>query len=78
MAYTISKAYQAQGLGSEAAQAILHYGFEKLNFSRLIDAENVASQKVAERIGMKFEKESRDEIGPFWVYAINKLSAPQT
>ncbi len=75
VAYTISKAVQGQGLGSEAAQAILQYGFEILNLSRLIcliDAENIASQKVARKIGMDFEKESQDEMGPFQVYAINK------
>lgn len=75
VAYTIARAYWRQGLGSEAAQAILQYGFEKLNLSRLIclvDEENIASQKVAEKMGMRFEKESRDETGPFWVYSINK------
>jgi len=75
VAYTIAGAYQGQGLGTEAAQAILQYGFEKLNLQRLIcliDAENIASQKVAEKIGMAFEKESRDELGPFLVYSINK------
>jgi ribosomal-protein-alanine N-acetyltransferase len=72
VAYTISEAYQGQGLGSEAAQAILQYGFEKLNLSRLIcliDAENIASQKVAKKIGMTFEKEAHDELGPFLVYS---------
>ena len=75
VAYTIAQDYWGQGLGSEAAQAILQYGFEKLNLSRLIcliDAENVASRKVAEKIGMKFEKEAQDEMGPFLVYSINK------
>lgn len=79
VAYTIAQEFWGQGLGTEIAQAILEYGFEKLNLARLIcliDEENIASQKVAERIGMKFEKESRDEIGPFWLYAINKPSAP--
>ncbi|MBI5354042.1 MAG: GNAT family N-acetyltransferase [Chloroflexi bacterium] len=72
VAYTIAEAYQAQGLGTEAAQAILQYGFKKLNLPRLIcliDSENIASQKVAEKIGMAFEKEGRDEMGPFWVYS---------
>jgi hypothetical protein len=27
---------------------------------------------VAEKIGMTFEKEEKDEIGPFWVYSKNK------
>lgn len=78
VAYTIAREYWRQGLGSEAARAILHHGFEKLNLSRLIclvDEENIASQKVAKKMGMRFEKESRDEIGPFWVYSINRDEA---
>ena len=77
VAYTIAQEYWGQGLGTEAARAILNYGFEKLNQSRLIsriDAENFASQKVAEKIGMTFEREARDEIGPFLIYSINKPS----
>ena len=75
VAYLISKAYWGQGLGTEAAQAILDYGFEKLNLSRLIcliDKENLASIKVAEKIGMTFEKEGKDEMGPFLLYSRNK------
>jgi len=81
VAYLISKAYWKQGLGTEAAKAILNYGFEKLNLTRLIcliDKDNLASIKVAEKIGMVFEKESRDETGPFLVYSRNKLSVPTT
>ena len=75
VAYTLAEAYQGQGLGTEAAQAILQYGFQKLNLSRLIcliDSENIASQKVAEKIGMTFEKEGQDEMGPFLVYSITR------
>jgi RimJ/RimL family protein N-acetyltransferase len=71
--YTIARNYWGQGLATEAAQAILNYGFEQLNLSRLvslIDSENIASQKVAEKIGMTFEKEARDELGPFLIYSI--------
>jgi RimJ/RimL family protein N-acetyltransferase len=76
VAYTIAREYWGHGLGTEAARAILNYGFEKLNLSRLIcliDAENVASRKVAEKIGMSFEREARDELGSFLIYSINKL-----
>ena len=75
VAYTISRDYWGQGLATEAAQAILVYGFEKLNLTRLIsiiDPENIASQKVAKKIGMKFEKEAQDELGTFWIFSINK------
>lgn len=78
VAYTLARAYQGIGLGSEAAKAILNYGFDSLKLTRLIcliDPENIPSQKVAEKIGMKFEKESRDEYGVFWVYSTNKKAA---
>ena len=80
VAYLIDKAYWGQGLGTEAAQAILEYGFEQLNLSRLvclIDEENVASIKVATHIGMSFEKASRDEIGPFLLYARHRPAMPE-
>lgn len=75
VAYMLAKAYWGQGLGTEVAQAILDYGFEKLHLLRLIcliDRHNLASIKVAENIGMTFEKEGRDDKGPFLLYARNK------
>jgi RimJ/RimL family protein N-acetyltransferase len=74
--YLIDRVYQDQGLATEAAEAILDYGFNTLGLSRLvclIDAENVASIRVAEKIGMRFEKEGRDEIGPFQLYTRNRI-----
>ena len=72
VAYLLDKAYWGQGLGTEAAQAVLDYGFEHLQLSRLIciiTPGNVASVKVALRIGMVFERETEDELGPFLLYA---------
>jgi ribosomal-protein-alanine N-acetyltransferase len=72
VAYLIDKAYWGQGLGTEAAQAILDYGFQQLGLSRLIcliDPANQASIKVATKIGMTFEKEAEDEQGPFLIYS---------
>ena len=54
----IAREYWRQGLGSEAAQGILQYGFEQLQLSRvicLIDKDNEASIKVAAGLGMLFE-----------------------
>ena len=77
VAYLLAKAYWGQGLGTEAAQAILDYGFEQLGLSRLvcfIDLENLASVKVAKNIGMTFEREGRDDAGPFLIFSRNKQS----
>ncbi len=75
VAYSLARDYWGRGLGTEVALAILHYGFEQLGLSRLvclIDQENRASIKVAENIGMAFEKEAKDDAGPFLVYSRNK------
>jgi ribosomal-protein-alanine N-acetyltransferase len=72
VAYLLGKAYWGLGLGTEAAQGVLDYGFGTLHLPRLvclIDRENLASRRVAEKIGMCFEKEGRDEKGPFLLYA---------
>jgi len=75
VAYLIAKDYRRQGLASEAALALLHYGFEQLQLSRLIcliDQDNLASIKVAEKIGMRFEKHGKDDFGPFLLFSRNK------
>lgn len=78
VAYTIAEDYWGQGLATEAAQGILDYGFETLQLSRLIcliDPDNVASQKVAQKIGMKFERKVDGYEGdniPFFIYSREK------
>ena len=76
VAYTIAREYWGQGLATEAAQAILNYGFEKLHLTRLvslIEPENIASQRVAEKIGMAFERRVEEgEYTPFLIYSITK------
>ena len=74
VAYLLDKAYWGQGLGTEAAQAVLDYGFQVLALPRLIclvESENLASIKVAEKIGMIFEYAGQDDHGPFLLYARN-------
>jgi RimJ/RimL family protein N-acetyltransferase len=81
VAYALSKEFWGQGLGTEIAQGLLKYGFENLGLKRLIcliDQENLASIKVATKIGMTFEKEGQDEIGPFQVYSIDHRIKPNT
>src|SRR5215216_2228840 len=78
IAYLLDKSFWHQGLATEAAQGIMEYGFEKLNLSRLIcliDPENVASQRVAQRIGMTLEKKVDGIAGdnfPTLIYSISK------
>lgn len=78
IAYLLDKSYWHQGLATEAARGILKYAFEQLHLSRLIclmHPENVASQKVAERIGMTLERSVDGIAGdhfPTLIYSINR------
>lgn len=77
VAYLLAEKVWRQGLGSEVAQAIVQYGFEQLKLSRLICImmkENVASTKVAEKMGMTFEKTMVNEQGSFLVYSRTKMT----
>ncbi|HEY5671373.1 MAG TPA: hypothetical protein VIS10_15380 [Anaerolineales bacterium] len=42
-------------------------------WATILKERNRASIRVAEKTGMAFEKEGRDELGPFHLYAINQL-----
>ena len=78
IAYLLDKAFWGQGLASEAARGILDYAFETLNLARLIcliDPHNLASRKVAERIGMTLERRVDGIAGdnfPTLIYSISR------
>jgi RimJ/RimL family protein N-acetyltransferase len=78
IAYLLDKSFWHQGLATEAAKGIMEYAFEKLNLSRLIclmDPDNIASQRVAQRIGMKLERNVDGIAGdnfPTLVYSISR------
>jgi ribosomal-protein-alanine N-acetyltransferase len=55
----LARASWGQGLASEAAQAALAYGFERVGLERIIALtrpENIASRRVMEKLGMRYEK----------------------
>lgn len=57
--YHINKKYWNMGYASEAASACIEYGFYNCNYTSLYsytDIRNVPSRKVAEKIGMTFQK----------------------
>lgn len=73
--YMLAKEYWGQGLATEAAQAILQYGFEQIGLSRLIcviNPGNSASSKVAEKLGMVLEIDGDVNGEPTLLYSINK------
>lgn len=59
--YLLLKDYWRRGLGTEAAAAVLKYGFEVVKLERIVaiaKPENIASRRVMEKVGMKYEKDA--------------------
>lgn len=56
--YALSKKYWNRGLMTEAVREVVAFGFEKMKLNR-VEArcmlENIASEKVMQKVGMKFE-----------------------
>ena len=78
LAFMIKKERWREGLATEAAQGIIGYAHEILGLSRLVCLVmpgNAASASVAEKVGMSFECEFTDELGPCHLYSL-ALPAP--
>lgn len=75
VAYLIANDLWGQGLGTETAQEALDYSFETLQLSHLIslvEEGNLASIRLAQKIGMSFERAGQDDKVPFLLYARSK------
>lgn len=58
LAYWYHKDFRGKGYAAEAARAVVEYGFTVLNLHRIeatVDPENIPSQKLLEKIGMRKE-----------------------
>jgi RimJ/RimL family protein N-acetyltransferase len=65
-----------QGLATEAAAACRDLAFDEIGRRRLISIihpDNIASRRVAEKIGMTVEKTAHHGSGPKVIYAIDRL-----
>jgi RimJ/RimL family protein N-acetyltransferase len=77
--YRLLPEYWGMGLGTEAAAATRDHGFGDLGMTRLISMiqpENVASIRVAEKIGMKREKEIHKWDLQLLVYVVSREPSP--
>ena len=61
VAYLLDKPYWGAGLATECALASLQYGFDQLKLDRIVAIarpENVASYRVMDKVGMKYERDA--------------------
>lgn len=81
LGYRFLPEYWGVGIATEAARAILNYGFDNLQLSRIIAIamkENTASIRVMEKVGMQFEKFAPYEAGSedaIWYWCNKELIA---
>jgi ribosomal-protein-alanine N-acetyltransferase len=71
MGYWIGKAYWGQGYGTEAARAVLAYGFQTLKLNRIYAhclTRNPASAHILQKIGMVPEGKLRQHIRKWGAY----------
>jgi len=71
LGWTFARAHWGHGYATEAAIAALKHGFNNLQLHRiisLIDPGNLASERVAMRIGMAFERQVRWKDKPANLY----------
>jgi ribosomal-protein-alanine N-acetyltransferase len=63
--YVLNPAYHGRGYATEAASAVIRYGFETLGLNRIEGrymVENIASRKVMEHCGLVFEGVLRESM----------------
>ncbi|SRR6266496_138229 len=75
--YRLHPDYWGRGLATEAARAVRQHAFADLKLPRvisLIHPDNLPSRRVAEKIGMKIEKETVFRGIPHFVFAITRAS----
>ncbi|SFL77065.1 Protein N-acetyltransferase, RimJ/RimL family [Paenibacillus sp. 1_12] len=75
--YHISKQHWSKGYASEAALACKEYGFYQVGLSKLvsiIDPRNMASIRVAEKIGFSKEEEAVIFNKNHYIYSCDKAS----
>lgn len=75
LGYRLLKAQWGKGLATEAASAMKEHAFQQMGLTRLIsiiDKNNIGSVRVAEKLGLKPEKELLyDKRIQVTIYAIN-------
>ncbi len=73
LGYDFRSEYWHQGYATEAASAVRDYAFQTLGLPHLISlirVGNIASRRVAEKVGMQFDSEFTRYGSPYWKFKI--------
>ncbi|HZS93954.1 MAG TPA: GNAT family N-acetyltransferase [Chloroflexota bacterium] len=76
--WAIGTQWQRHGYATEAARALVRFGFDSLNFARIIastEYDNVASIGVMRRLGMRIERNPLPD--PFYLQVVGVIVHPE-
>ncbi|HEX8106974.1 MAG TPA: GNAT family N-acetyltransferase [Kofleriaceae bacterium] len=83
LGYWIAPALRGAGLVTEAAQAVVRFGFEAIGLHKIhvrcVD-DNVASRRVIEKLGFRMVGRLEDDVwrdGRWWSMLLYELTAPE-
>jgi RimJ/RimL family protein N-acetyltransferase len=80
LGYDFRSDFWGQGYATEAARAVRDYAFNELHLSRLISlirVGNVASRRVAEKVGMHYLSEIVNGPRHYWQYGLSAERWPK-
>lgn len=75
LGYVFDKSYWNMGLATEASKATLKYGFLEVKLERIVaiaKPENIASVRVIQKVGMKYEKNAHHYGVDVIYYAVSR------
>jgi RimJ/RimL family protein N-acetyltransferase len=81
LGYRLAKPYWGKGYATEAARAWVAHGFDELGLDRIVAAthpDNAASQRVLEKVGMRYERMADYDGERVRLYAIERESQRAT
>ena len=79
LGYDFRSDYWNQGLATEAAIAVRDYAFAGLGLPRLVSLirhGNLASRRVAEKVGLRFTADIMHDGTAYWLYACSREDFP--
>lgn len=75
LGYTLDKPFWNMGLATEASLVSLKYGFEEVGLERIVaiaKPENFASQRVMQKVGMKYQNHAHYYNSDVVYYALSR------
>lgn len=79
LGYVLHHDYWGRGIATEAAAAVMRFGFESANLHRIIarcHPDNIGSARVMEKLGMRYEGRQRHVMwmkGAWWDFLVYSL-----